>query len=635
MAGTSGLYRRSSGIYVVRIAIPRRHRTAIGQNELHVSTGIRDWNRAKLEGLRIQLKWHEHFMSLDKSTLIAAKPLLQGDGLVSIEEAARLLGLSPVSLLTELLNAKSTITSFATEWACWQVDDLYGIAKESDGAFVVNDVESSGTRQIFTGAVRPLDSVSAIGQLIATGSFSADIFRVEKGGGLFCDAPHQISVSAALASKADVEAIRSRLQKDVADTPPATVTPRPTPESVKPTKGQMPFSALFDLYKRSRDWKYEQQKRMTTEAKLFVDLMDDPTLNSIDVETILEYEKRLGLVPTNIYLARRRYKVNTVAELIEIAATQSLGRKSTQTIKRHIGHISEIINFALRNGMMHFNPAADFKRGRGRNSSKRAQDERSVFDAEELKTIFGVDWFIAGKGESKNWRPHYYFLPLIGLLAGARLTEIAQLYLDDIKQSEAGTWFLDFNLTQPDKIEDAHELDANDKTLKTVNSVRVVPMHPVLIQLGLPKYAGVLRNSGEVRLFPELKHDAVKGYGKPAGSWFNDRFLGKRLGIVRNNTKTFHSLRHVFITALERQNLPERVMTQLAGHERGRSQSAQRYAKDRDADELASFIAALQFDCLQDVAPIDIDAALVAIGIAKNRKQQVKRREELKPKQDQ
>jgi integrase len=548
--------------------------------------------------------------------------LLQGQGLVSVDEAARLLGVSTTTLLTELLNGKCPITAYANEWPCWQVDTLATIAQESNGSYLMNEVEEAGKHCIYSGPVQPLDSAAAIGSLIATSSYIGDIFRVSTGGAVFCDAKHEIGVAAVLANKSDVDAIRARLGDLTANASFNPVQKReiPTTDPITSKHGKKRFSTLFDLYKNSREWKPDQQKRMSTEAKLFVDLMNDPTLDAIDVEAILEYARRLALVPSDIYLARRRYNVTNVEELIEVAETQSLGRKSPQTIKGHIGRISEIINFAVRNDMMRFNPASDFKRGRGKNSTKRAQDERAVFDAEELRKIFSVEWFVIGKDESKNWRPHYYFLPLIGLLSGARLTEIAQLYLDDIKQTETGTWYLDLNLIQPDKIEDADNIDANDKTLKTVNSVRVVPMHPVLIHLGLPKYAEALRKSGEVRLFPELKHDAVKGYGKPAGSWFNDRFLGRRLGIVRNNTKTFHSLRHVFITALERQNLPERVMTQLAGHERGRSQSAKRYAKDRDADELASFIAALQFNFLQDVTPIDIDAALVAIGVAKNRK---------------
>jgi integrase len=122
-----------------------------------------------------------------------------------------------------------------------------------------------------------------------------------------------------------------------------------------------------------------------------------------------------------------------------------------------------------------------------------------------------------------------------------------------------------------------------------------------------------LRDAGEERLFPELRHDKRKGYGKAAGAWFNDRFLGIRLGITRNGRKTFHSLRHGFVTALERQDLPERIQAQLAGHKRGATQSGTRYTKDRDADELAAFVNSIAYDFLPEIAPLDIEAALQAL----------------------
>ncbi|MCO2667079.1 site-specific integrase, partial [Pseudomonas aeruginosa] len=192
----------------------------------------------------------------------------------------------------------------------------------------------------------------------------------------------------------------------------------------------------------------------------------------------------------------------------------------------------------------------------------------------------------------------------------------SQLYLDDVRQSETGTWFLDFNL-DGDKVEEA---DVPDKSLKTVNAERVVPLHAELVRLGLPEYVARLRRAGHTRLFPELKRDPVKGYGKPAGSWFNERFLGKKLGIKRNGMKTFHSFRHTFVTALERLDLPERVLAQFAGHERGTTQAGSRYAKDRSADELAKNLAGLHFPALAGVAPIRIDDALAAIKSAVGQK---------------
>ncbi|WP_338157368.1 DUF6538 domain-containing protein [Burkholderia multivorans] len=38
MAQTSCLYRRPSGIYVVRLVVPKRLRSAVGKNEIHAST---------------------------------------------------------------------------------------------------------------------------------------------------------------------------------------------------------------------------------------------------------------------------------------------------------------------------------------------------------------------------------------------------------------------------------------------------------------------------------------------------------------------------------------------------------------------------------------------------------------------
>lgn len=104
MYGVSGLYRRSSGIYAVRIAVPARLRDCVGRGEIHVSTGLRDWNAAKLVGLRVQFQWREKFMSLDIEKLTTASPLLHGDGLIPISGAARAIGLSDAELLGELLN---------------------------------------------------------------------------------------------------------------------------------------------------------------------------------------------------------------------------------------------------------------------------------------------------------------------------------------------------------------------------------------------------------------------------------------------------------------------------------------------------------------------------------------------------
>lgn len=65
MQGMSCLYRRSSGIYAVRLVVPKRLRESIGRTEIHTSTGVRSLAVAKTEALRIQLHWRKHFQAMD------------------------------------------------------------------------------------------------------------------------------------------------------------------------------------------------------------------------------------------------------------------------------------------------------------------------------------------------------------------------------------------------------------------------------------------------------------------------------------------------------------------------------------------------------------------------------------------
>ena len=71
MHGNPGLYRRPSGIYAVRIAVPLRLRQAVGKSEIHVSTSLWDLNAAKLAALRILIGWREHFMTRAAKNLAA------------------------------------------------------------------------------------------------------------------------------------------------------------------------------------------------------------------------------------------------------------------------------------------------------------------------------------------------------------------------------------------------------------------------------------------------------------------------------------------------------------------------------------------------------------------------------------
>lgn len=623
MPGVSCLYRRTSGIYAVRLAVPVRLRQSLDRGEIHVSTGLRDWNAAKLAALKIQFHWRERFMALDIEKLATASPLLHGDGLISIREAAKTIGLTEDSLLSELLNERAELYTQAQHWPGWSVADIDTIERDFDGTFILNDVEAQGVQLALSGAVRAFNPSATISALLSEGNAIESIFRLSDRKGFWPSSDVEVSLAAWMAQKSTVERVRVRLASHIppAHSKPAAAPAIPAPavltiaESSTAKHGRKKFSELFELYGRHSNWGEDQRRRMTTETSLFIELMNDPTLASIELETIHTYAELLSRLPRDIYQSRRRFNIKSLLDLKKIAQQQSLPLKSKQTVKGHVGRVGEVLNFAVRKGMMPANPASGFQREWSIGKKARAQDERDEFTPEELTLIFSNATLKPGL---RHWRPHYFWLPLLALVTGGRLNELSQLYLDDICQSkdDASVWYLDFNLNQPDKI-DAADDETSDKSLKTVNSIRIVPLHESVIKAGLPEYVAALRMAGESRLFPELKRDRVKGYGKPAGSWFNGRFLGDRLGIERNNRKTFHSLRHNFATAVERLNLPERVMAQLLGHERGHTQGGTRYAKDRNAVELKPIIDRLVFPSLSSVSVFDVVAAKKALKVAK------------------
>jgi integrase len=172
--------------------------------------------------------------------------------------------------------------------------------------------------------------------------------------------------------------------------------------------------------------------------------------------------------------------------------------------------------------------------------------KRSPFSDEELTRIFDSPHFTKERAK----QPARYWLPLCLLWTGARREEIAQLYLDDIRQ-EDGVWVLDIK-TDEDR----------GQGLKNEASQRKVPVHSRLIELGLLEYVNQTRATGALRLFPQLTHGG-NGYGDAVGKVFA-RHL-KQVGIV-DPGKVLHSLRHTAITRLHSRGVSQNIAEALVGH---------------------------------------------------------------------
>ena len=147
-----------------------------------------------------------------------------------------------------------------------------------------------------------------------------------------------------------------------------------------------------------------------------------------------------------------------------------------------------------------------------------------------------------------DWR---YWLPVMALFSGARLSELGGLRLADFGDRNG----IDFFHIR------AH---APGQSVKTEAGDRLVPVHPEVVTLGLMKRVHRLRHDGADRLFPTLKPGARGSLSDIPSKFFNDlidRMIGKDQPVV------FHSFRHTFITAMRSANVPTEVRTALVGHE--------------------------------------------------------------------
>ncbi|MEB0092883.1 site-specific integrase [Pseudomonas sp. CCI1.2] len=618
MSQRDNLYRRQSGIYVLRIIVPTRHRDQIGQREIHISTRTTDRSTAKAVACRFQCHWHSCLSELevDNKKLVEIGPLLTGKGLISINELSNGSGLDVGFLLREMLINKLLFVYEASSQPGFLVHDFFEVERESGTSeFILNSAMEVGEPHTFDRLLKPFSTRRIILSIIDIGFCDETVFRVSglNRATAFFDLPGiRLTASTILISKVQAERLISgpvsaalssaAALPRVLEPSPSSFTATLPPECCRPERAKQVTSSLMEMFLDSKKvrWGPGQQKKMAGHCRTFVELMSDPLLGTLSRELIREYTLKLNNMPADRNAASLRHGTKDTNQLLILAEQNNEVRLSPTSVDDYMKALSSMFTWAVDEMILTHNPAKKIlERPR---SEIRDQDQRSRFEREHLTQIFSVSWFTTGTGERNkqerfhHFRPHHYWLPLLGLYTGARLNEIAQLNLEDIKISDTGVYYFDITLeASGEKIVANGNTQAPEKSLKNKNSKRTVPMHPHLVELGLPEYVTALVSAGYDRLFPELAHDAIKGYGKPAGTWFNGRFLGQKLKIPRDGKLSFHSFRHGFITALDELDTPPAIQAQLAGHVRGSTETANRYRKDRDADKLKQYVDPLDF----------------------------------------
>lgn len=198
------------------------------------------------------------------------------------------------------------------------------------------------------------------------------------------------------------------------------------------------------------------------------------------------------------------------------------------------------------------------------------------FTGDELRKIFEPNAYA-----KFNSKPHFFWVPLLALFSGARIEELSQLDIDDIVVKD-GIPCIDIN-------------DRDDKELKNKASIRIVPIHSRLIELGFLQYVADMRPLGQKKLFPYLTK-TVNGYSKTGSAHFG-KYL-KHLAL-KTPLKVFHSFRHTYNNEMKQMHVPESARCEIVGH-KYESVNDTVYSQKFGLDSLRSFMEMVTYPSIAE-----------------------------------
>lgn len=349
-------------------------------------------------------------------------------------------------------------------------------------------------------------------------------------------------------------------------TPSALAEPLRTPTQSVPL-----LSDAIEQYVLSREKegliRNKTLQMLQAKLALLLRILGDKAVNEIKYIDAEHFKNTLLCLPPNINKSPL-YRDLTITQIIEAKPKKVM---SLISVQGYIDYARTFMIWVIRNEWAAKNHFSGIRLP----SKKRPHEYRQRWNNDELSVLFSSPIHL----NLTFTHSYYYWLPLLGLYTGARLNELAQLYLDDIMDID-GIWCI--------RVDDTHD----DQRLKTPSSRRIFPVHKFLLDLGLLRYVDQLRNNDELRLFPSLTCHR-DGYGHYASRWFER--LRNKLSLTDTGRKIdFHSFRHTVADELKQINTPEIVAATLLG-QANNSITYGRYGKELSVHVLFEAINKIHF----------------------------------------
>jgi integrase len=280
-------------------------------------------------------------------------------------------------------------------------------------------------------------------------------------------------------------------------------------------------------------------------------------VRSISPADVREWRDTVAALPPS-YGKANAYAGLSMKEAAAKAKVTGARAISPTTVNKYLSTISPFLDWCVTNAYAERNPCEglfyDIQKGK---------NPRPPFSEEQLRKIFSSPLFTGflcdakehkpGEQRADDWR---HWIPLISFFTGARIGEIAQVRVDDIRD-EGGIPYILIR----------HDESTGQKT-KSGHS-RPAPIHTQLQALGFLGFVDRQRErtgrDGNRQLFPELKPNDRGQIGALPSRFWRDYL--KRIG-VKSGRDGFgaHSFRHTMADLLRQAGYLDDEIEVALGH---------------------------------------------------------------------
>ena len=327
----------------------------------------------------------------------------------------------------------------------------------------------------------------------------------------------------------------------------APCRPRKSSSRLRPN---LRLKQLFAEWKSGNNPRPQSALEYEAAVDDFIDFAGDLPVAVIDADVLYDYRDEAAMLPASMTRADRALPFRA-----RVAKHRDATPKcAPPTLKKRVGALQALLTYAFQQRWTATNAGSGI-RIVGYTKTKRT---RRSFEDHELAMLCACPLFT----DPASWRSisaisdaTIFWLFLFAITTGARLEEVGQVALADVRR-DGDIAYLD--------IDEYAQGDATaEKSVKTEESKRLVPIHDRLIELGFFDYCAVIAEHGHTQLFPDLKENSVGKRTKEASQRINriiDRYVSKDPRLV------FHSLRHAFKAKGNDAGITSRTLDQICGH---------------------------------------------------------------------